>query len=184
MTVTRAKRIAQRQAFEKAGKIAPDRSETVHEFSDGWRVVRLSTAGDLRREGLLMRNCVAMYAGDTIITEPRGEVILGPLSDCDPAPKVGPDDLDVVPLKGRHVHASLYSLRDEANLPHLTWWARDKSHACGALGYHNAAPKQHYLTRFEQWAEAAEIQAHTDENACELFLEDVHGDAFGLSCRT
>jgi hypothetical protein len=184
MTVTRSQRLAQQQAFEQAGQLPADRSTVVHEYGDGWHVVRLDTAGDLRREGLLMRNCLAQYAGDMLVSEQRDMIVLGPLMDCDPAPVVGCADLDVVPLRGRHVHAKFYSLRDEAGLPHLTWWAREKSHACSALGYRNAPPKAAYRKRLEQWAEASEIATYAHEDDWELYRLDVSGDAFGLAART
>lgn len=184
MTVTRSQRIAQQQVFEQAGQLPDDRAAIVHEYGDGWHVVRLETVGDLRRDGLLMRNCLAQYAGDELVSDKRGEIVLGPLMDHEPVPAVACGDLDVVPLRGRHVHARIYSLRDEAGLPHLTWWAKKGSHACSALGYRNAQPKDAYSRRLEQWAEAAEIKTFPTESSYELHLLDVRGDAFGLNMRT
>jgi hypothetical protein len=177
MTVTRKQRLAQQQAFEDAGKLAPDRVQAVHSFDDGWRIVHLATAGDLRREGILMRNCLAKYAGDTLVSERRGVLILGPLADCDPAPAIEPCTPE---LRGRHVGAQLLSLRDAQNLPHLTFWAKDGSHACSALGYRNAQPKESYRERLAQWAEAAEIETFNDEDDHGLHKFDARHDAFGL----
>lgn len=181
MTVTSSQRIAQQQAFEDAGELAPERAQTVHSFDDGWRVVRLATAGDIRREGLLMRNCLAQYAGDELVSERRGEIALGPLADEDPAPAIVVGSHGAMNLRGRHTDASLYSLRDSANLPHLTWWAKEGSHACGALGYRNSRPKDGYRERLKQWSEAAGIATYDSETHLRLHEVDAASDEFGAA---
>ncbi len=84
-------------------ELGPDRSRTVHTFSDGWRVVRVARLPDQVREGTLMGNCLA----DLGVVDPN----VWSLRDVDNLPhctfalwRLGdPDDLDVL----RYAQASL-----------------------------------------------------------------------------
>lgn len=66
MSVSDAKRLAAKwsEANQKKGKNLLDSSddiETIHDFLDGTRIVRLKTKKALQREGFLMSHCVGGY---------------------------------------------------------------------------------------------------------------------------
>jgi hypothetical protein len=138
---------------ESNGWICADRSEIVHTFADGWTVRRLACAGDLRREGWIMRSCLAQYCGDELDDEP------GRIKTCN-GPGDAPfdwsarewDEFD--DLGGKHwgmCLSNLYSLRDEHNMPRATWWTRLGSYSHNLLGSHNEPVKKGYEKRVREW---------------------------------
>lgn len=148
LTHSQRKRLMERGIAD--GQIAPDRSQVLHTFADGWTINLLSTAGDVRREGFLMRSCLPKYAGDRLLDEP-GLVDRGERADEDQMRCVAPGELETLGLDGIHVGCTLASLRDPMNLPHLTFWYRPDMYACSVLGAHNAKPKAAYQARLGQW---------------------------------
>lgn len=117
------KRRVQARAMQAAERrLGPDQSTVLHTFEDGWSIRRPSTVSDVRREGVLMRHCLA---------EP-------------PAP-----DSDDPPLDW-WIEAGVCSLRDEQNFPHVTF-AHFHGHGLIASGRAETDPKPVYMARIESW---------------------------------
>lgn len=161
MGVTHAQRIAGMHEASAVGDAPADRAQSVYEFDDGWQVVRLVTAGDVRREGLLMRSCLARYAGDTLPETPGSPLQLGPRAHTDEVRPLSADDLEALEMPPRYLSLALYSLRDPMGLPHLTWWAQEGCYSIGVLGYRNCEPPAPYRQRFEVWAAQFDAPALT-----------------------
>jgi hypothetical protein len=142
------------QTMQERGAICADRSEIVHTFANGWTVRRLVTCGDLRREGQLMRSCLAQYALDEMDPSvPALVVKKSRLADDDPH---GWEERDALE-KGHHERfaayllSSLYSLRDAHNLPHATWWTRPGMYSTEILGHKNHELKDSYRRMVDEW---------------------------------
>lgn len=158
MAVTKTKRLHQMQEDEAEGLICADGSFMMHVFEDGWSVRKMVSAADIYREGYLMRNCLRVR-----VEEAEGRASAS-ASLFDTA-------------KG-----SLHSLRDENNLPHLTFRVAEKSHACEIFGFKNSEGKDIYLTRLDKWLiiaglrsrkEQEEEEAHRFERMRALLQADV-----------
>jgi hypothetical protein len=148
MAATRTQRVREMIEAEAAGIISPDQSVTVHQFADGWAVVCMQVASDVRRECWLMRNCVASYIGDPIdpAKSPDGRVIYAP-SERPACDRLQPNS------EHRHPGMRLMSLRDADNLPHLTFWAdvREGGRTDDIGSYRNGKVKDTYVDRLDQW---------------------------------
>lgn len=151
MPETHTKRRKRARSAEERRLIEPDRSQIVAHLPGGWSIKRLATAGDLRREGLIMRHCLAKYAGDELIDEMPGAALKSLMPDDAPAPVVDIDLMREQELRGRHLDLELYSLRDHTNLPHATVWALPGAHACDAKGFRNSDLKAAYHERLRKW---------------------------------
>jgi hypothetical protein len=158
MGATRTQRIREATEAERQGLIAPDSAETVHEFADGWRIVRLATVGDVRREGRLMRNCLPKYVGDELIEDTKCDYAPGAAGDDEPAPHASAQMVFEHDLSRYHASARLHSLRDETGLPHLSFWVREPLYACGIWGYKNSEPRDKYMARLQEWKDAGGVQ--------------------------
>jgi hypothetical protein len=140
------------RAAAAAGVIAPDRSEIISMFEDGWSVRALRTAGDFRREGVLMSNCVASYV----------------YADLDDGDLFSMHDRPDLHRNQRTMR--LVSLRDECNLPHATAWLADdesgKRDLFFCLGYHNSAikPQRPHAQRLMQWCDHMGAGWHGSEH--------------------
>lgn len=159
MTHTQRRKVATKA--ETAGIIVGDQSEVLHTFDDGWTIARLATVGDVRREGVLMRSCLAKYAGDTLHEDPKklGEFTPGERADDEPFEKVHWRLMMDTDLSGRHVGCILVSLRDPANLPHATWWQDERGdYVCGVAGFRNDKLSPAYAARVDAWIEQAKIK--------------------------
>jgi hypothetical protein len=173
MGLTHSQRTRLMEQDLQGGEIAPDRSEVVHSFDDGWTINHLATAGDVRREGLLMRSCLAKYAGDEL-GEERGSITRCERADDDPMRRMAPEDMDILDLGGIHVGCQLMSLRDPMNLPHLTFWHRPGMYACSVLGSHNGKPRASYAARVDQWLAGISEAISTEHD--ELIYDAMHSE--------
>jgi hypothetical protein len=154
---TRTQRLREAHEAEAAGLIQPDQSMLMHELPDGWSVVQLATAGDVRREAHLMRNCCAKYVGDKLdaqrmwVTVERSNA-----ADDAPAPALergAERTLHDFTIPGCAIGMTLHSLRDELGLPHLTFFATQGYGAWAIDGYRNSSPvKLAYRELLERWA--------------------------------
>lgn len=152
MGITRPQRVKQMHELQASGRIQPDASGIVHRFDDGWTIRRLVTAGCVRREGYLMRNCCAKYVGDEKDT-----------ADTNPGAYLDGSVRHTTRFRRREAHTvpstrgqMLYSLRDADNLPHVTMWANPGWYLRFAFGFRNEEQlKTEYLDRLHAWCEAA-----------------------------
>ncbi len=115
---------------EAQGMICTGHTEVVHSFADGWTIVRLTTVGDVQREGCLMRNCLRNMFEDASLDR---STPIEEMADALNRPNV--------PL--------LHSLRDEQNLPHLTWYMNSEL-VWEVGGYRNGKIKQKYVDRLNE----------------------------------
>lgn len=175
MTISRAERLRTAERAQAEGTIREDTSEVVHTFADGWMIVRLTTCGDVRREGFLMSSCVPKYLGDALIEKSKpARYQPCERGDEDPVKPVDHQLLVKTDLSGCNYQQSLHSLRDPMNLPHLTWWSSNRG-AWDIFGHKNCKPKAKYLKRLGEWAEAAEIrcvEGFTEHSATHKLYED------------
>ena len=56
--VQRTKTWYLKQRDDLMDRVGGDKSTTVHDFGDGWKIKRLETTGDARYEGGMMKNCI------------------------------------------------------------------------------------------------------------------------------
>lgn len=158
MTISRAERLRTAERAEAEGVIREDTSEAVHAFADDWTIVRLTTCGDVRREGFLMSSCVPKYVGDKLISDSKpARYQPGTRGDEDRAEPVDVPLIHSTDLSGCNFGQSLHSLRDPMGLPHLTFWANETG-AWDIFGHKNGKPKAKYLRRLGEWADSAEIK--------------------------
>jgi hypothetical protein len=138
---------------EAAGLVAPDRSVTVWTDRGGWSVVRLTTAGDVRREAYLMRNCLAKYVSDTLDGD-RMWVMTERSPMADEAPMELLADVErrrhSLPDAARYMR--LHSLRDDLGVPRLTFWAQPGVGAMELYGTHNCEMPDAHRKVIERWA--------------------------------
>lgn len=181
MAQTKTARRREMAQAQEQGKLAHDRSIVVHTFEDGWTIRRLSTCSDVRREGVLMRSCLPKYVGDEQVSdkplryEPSVHRDEKAIVDATGAPAAWREQIKA-DLDLDHCGLSLYSLRDETNLPHATFWSRPGHHTVGVFGYRNgykAGGKQidvkpHYLARVREWAHMVDAPVLTDEQRLRL----------------
>jgi hypothetical protein len=158
--MTHTQRRAEMQRAEADGTICPCTAQTVHLFDDGWRIVRLETVGDFRREGWLMRSCCASYVGDKLIPDSTFRYRNGDADSADAAPQITHDSCYEMGLDVHHSGMALYSLRDQANLPHLTVWAEPGWGVIDEGGYRNPDTiRQTYRRRLDAWIRATDSLA-------------------------
>lgn len=136
MAVTRAQRLKIMHVAEDGGVIAPDRSQIIHVFDDGWTIRRLELASDIWREGVLMRNCLRLHYRRATEAGAQDQLALRKVSSliCNP---------DI---------SYLHSLRDENNLPRLTIYVRERM--WGAGSYRNGRICDEYVDRMNEWMSA------------------------------
>lgn len=158
MTMTRSQRLREADEHTRQGLIAPDRSVIVARFDDGWTIRRMSCAGDVRREGWLMRNCCAKYVGDVFADEDKScRTVTRCAGIADTTPHVGCDEAFVkaTAVSWTCLGLTLHSLRDVDNLPRATFWAHEGYAVQGIGGYRNdKTVKASHLDRIRTWARA------------------------------
>jgi hypothetical protein len=169
--------------LEAEGAICADHSTVVHRFDDGWTVNRLQTMGDLRREGQLMRSCLAQYAGDTL--DPKVPALVIERSAMDDSEPHGWDEAsslagDSPEIWATYLLSSLHSLRDETGLPHATWWQRDQLCAFEILGYRNSKLRPAYRQRIDAWMQASNVVPLPVEMMREHMLSPATAPLLGL----
>lgn len=127
------------RAVAEQDEVAPDRSQIVHQFPNGWTVRKLQTYADKAREGALMSNCWA-----------------NPVSPDDlKAPEDYQEDL---PPANSMYNTRHYSLRDEYNYPHVSFHMHEFDGPPGArqavnfFGHGNAAVSPDYQGMLKEWA--------------------------------
>ncbi len=159
MGQTHTQRLRQVELAQSAGLLAADTAKIVHTFEDGWTIRQLMTFGDLRREGWIMRSCLAKYAGDTPSVDHPGQVITKSdraddelcSFDLRSADDFAERDLDL-----SCALSNLYSLRDPNGLPHATWWSRISMYSCDLFGHKNAEKlKADYEAKVTEWMKQA-----------------------------
>lgn len=157
---------------QAAGLIAPDRSVTIWTGEDGWSIARLATAGDVRREAYLIRNCLAKYVGDTLDDERMWVTAeRSPMADEAPMGLLDQIELRWHELPDVAQGMDLHSLRDDQGVPHLTFWAEQGIGAFDLYGSHNCTAPDDYTARVEQWAVGTgTLLAATGEHRHELIV--------------
>ncbi|WP_196807281.1 PcfJ domain-containing protein [Candidatus Solirubrobacter pratensis] len=174
-----------RRAAEVEAAIgAPDQSEVVHAFPDGWTIRRPTTWSDVYREGALMHNC---WNGD-YSDSPAGMWASHPQGDwLDPDEDDSGVDIPYGPLSEYYEDAKAaghpvlelhhridpagwsnypHSLRDPDNIPHVSFYSGLRSNMARVdqpLGMKNSDPKPEYMARVNEWASTR--QASTPSNA-------------------
>lgn len=129
-------------AVELAETFGPDQSIVVYQWPDGWSVRQLTTYGDMHREGKLMSNCWALDFDTEYMDENELMALDEDIREWHPRPL---NRANLGQMIGGNASQALMSLRDPANIPHVSFiWAEGIQ---GGLGKHNSDPKPEYLER-------------------------------------
>lgn len=164
MGMTRAKKLRLVDELQALGHLAHDTSQILYTFADGWTIRRMISCGDVRRESVLMANCIARFANDTLDGERVHkliEYVPSSLPHHAPLPFRPDGRLEPSPPRASDpAHLPLErcpcSLRDEMNLPRATffWDGRVGSYPEYIFGPHNHQPSSRIKQRMHMWAEA------------------------------
>lgn len=140
-----------RRAQELEAQYGPDASQTVHSFPDGWTIKQLQTYADAQREGHLMGNCFGYdsteWPHEIWNEHPDMENVANEDDEWDDRKY-----WELSPHADMHheLPQPMYSLRDPANLPHVSIDPEQDQEQV-ALGRHNADPKPEHMDRLVQW---------------------------------
>jgi hypothetical protein len=139
MGITASQRQRQIERLALAGVIpAHDHSDILHTFADGWTIRTPTRRGDYTREGTLLVNCAADYAG---VRPADIQVWDEAFSMADRA------DLDE-----QQRPYQLVSLRDEHNYPRALGWLLPGEYTLGWLGHGNDPLIETHEVRIDTWA--------------------------------
>lgn len=142
----------QKQKLEQLNELyqeAPDATEVIHNFEDGWSIRRPTTLGDVHRAGELMSNCMSANFDD-----------MDTFCDnyADGFEFEGELDLNLP------ADPSLRLLVDADGIPHAAWYEFGGGLE-NVLGSHNSYPKQEYINYLIQYYGADQkVDATVTEN--------------------
>lgn len=162
-----------RKLIEQAESLPPDRTETFHDYADGWKIVKPTTFGDIHRTGELMGNCWSWNENEQMweqlceqspemlrksqeidaLTQrlrqtendsPEYRQLRQQIADADKA-------LDAEAKRNMHLPVSDPAermLHDPYGIPRVAWY--EGFGPDEMLGRHNSIPKKEYWDRLEQ----------------------------------
>jgi uncharacterized protein (DUF1810 family) len=158
--------MTRKQLLEQAATLAPDTSEVIHQYPDGWTVRRPTTFSDIDRTGRLMSNCWDL---DFVHNEQHP----GPYDAHPDWPTyTGEQTGTTYPVdtltdeQYQQIRSNLHLpipsastrriLTDPDGLPHVVWtdWDGQTTQIHDALGRHNSQPKPEYIDRLEGYAQS------------------------------